>query len=111
MEWISVKDKLPEVGLQVIVFDEHEGILMATYETKILERHAAITVKVGDECNDWDNYPWCHWCQPDFANVTHWAYLPLCPDGSKWEPEDWDVTELQEDLKKKWAALLEGPKE
>lgn len=58
-EWISVKDRLPEEGKEVLVFGAGIGIVIATYKKG----------KWQDGLGD-----------PIFeGNISHWGPLPLSP--------------------------------
>ena len=56
--WVSVKDRMPEQGKEVLVFSK-EKIWIASYSVNGWE--VLLGVKIG--------------------NVSHWAYLPGAPDG------------------------------
>ena len=59
--WISVKDRLPEIGIEVLVF---------TYATQTRVWTIA-------DCEVWeDEYGYLH----DFEAATHWMPLPDAPE-------------------------------
>lgn len=60
MKWISVKDKLPEPGLEVITYDPTE-----------LDKEDRIDIDTVDENGIWDY---------SGEAVTHWMYKPLDPE-------------------------------
>ncbi len=66
MEWISVKDRLPEQLISCLVFIENQNFI--AHGT--LERDFTWTAcYTGDEIKEWDNN----------KGVTHWMPLPEPP--------------------------------
>lgn len=68
--WISVKDKLPEdgLGVLVVVSGEYQNI---TFEMAL------------ELANYIKNYGWIIEAYPEWDNpkVTHWQHLPQAPKG------------------------------
>lgn len=69
--WISVNDRLPEVGSRVLVFEQGGFIQICNYghhyyngKPKVLAFH--------DEADE----------QPSICNPTHWQPLPIAPQSS-----------------------------
>ena len=68
--WISIKDKLPEVGTEVIVFTPHNN--KVTSLARYIRHEGANTYF-------WDNhYPGSGNCHIQ-ESVTHWMPLPEPP--------------------------------
>ncbi len=73
MEWISVKDRLPENFKDVLIYDTYDGYIVAAYQV-ICENgrwYMSIALNEGWLINN------C--CEPDLKNVTHWMPLPQEP--------------------------------
>ena len=74
MNWINVKDKLPEIGQRVLSYNEDEGMKETKYTTF---QPGSFGHKQG-YTNCWfewvahNNICWKH-------NATHWAELPEPP--------------------------------
>ena len=70
MEWISVKDRLPELNTWVLAYDYKKELIVCSYTTT----------------NDHLGVLWnmlssgCGCCDGDFEGVTHWMPLPPKPD-------------------------------
>jgi hypothetical protein len=62
MEWISVKDRLPEHKQSILAFGDN-----------------AIDCLTYDQGDDYFYYPYCSCCSAMF-NITHWMPLPNPPD-------------------------------
>ena len=76
MEWISVKERLPEKGVSVLavaiyrISPEHDftsSMYVAWIEGYGLENKPI-----------WE-YSWCCGCFCDDPPITHWAFLPKIP--------------------------------
>ena len=67
MEWISVKDKIPEKGVDLILCIEGEVYVGALSE---IEENYFLTY-------EYENYYF--FGNPNFEKVTHWMYLPKPP--------------------------------
>ena len=69
-EWISVKDRLPEINVDVLVFDKNISL---KYVAKIIEDENSN----GILCKFFIPFPY----DVDFShgNVTHWMPLPEPP--------------------------------
>lgn len=72
MEWISIKDKLPEYNIQVLVYiTEENGMYTARY------------------CKANSYYPEDYWVfgyagwASDGKNITHWTTLPSVPENKE----------------------------
>lgn len=66
MEWISVRDRLPEHLEKVLVVYEHsDNILMANYQNGIMGKGFVVYYADGRK--------------PTHSPVTHWAKLPEPP--------------------------------
>lgn len=62
-DWIKVEDKLPEIGVDVLVYDERQGVLIADY----------------DGAFGWSNYE-----HGMLDYVTHWMRLVLPKSNRLW---------------------------
>ena len=69
-EWISVKDKLPDTGISVIVRQYEDKINNGTY--------VAWIEKLGIKDKPIWQYSWCCGCYVP-REVTHWMPLPEPP--------------------------------
>ena len=71
-EWISVEDRLPEVGVMVLV-----NFLGHIYESKLLEAKKSYLsdYSIGNKFYKWDYFT--NGCRA--YNVTHWMPLPPAP--------------------------------
>jgi len=64
LEWISVKDRLPEEGKQVMTYDKNFGYRVDyMIKTKNME----------------ELYVWCNRLITEWESVTHWQPLPKAP--------------------------------
>ena len=68
MQWISVKDRMPVLGEQVLVSDEKFGILLATYK------------KCEDELYFDEVGTGCGCCCESLKKITHWMSIPEPPE-------------------------------
>lgn len=76
IEWISCKERLPEVGgvFLVIVREKWQGDKDYCYTVDFAH-------SFGDYIDDfWDTYN--DWCEGQEVHITHWAEIPK-PDFSK----------------------------
>lgn len=65
MKWISVKDRLPEINIEVLVYDTCDGVQLCTYSRSIY-----------DETKLYWKYSGCSsCCTPNLSYITHWSYL------------------------------------
>ena len=71
MEWISIKDRLPEPNIGVLITDGH---IIAVAEFRIPGYHDQFDLC----CHGWEGYEW----EFEFASnrITHWMPLPEFPD-------------------------------
>ncbi len=67
-EWISVKDRLPEIGKQVLAY----GLEPTNLHDEGLSFKTAIYDKYGQWTSD-------HFCESSYVEVTHWMPLPERP--------------------------------
>lgn len=68
-EWISVKDRLPEIGVEVLICDVNgSNGFRDVWSLELDEEY-------GDVC--WEGKDGC-WYSPD--SVTHWMSLPEPPE-------------------------------
>lgn len=68
MEWISVKDRLPELDTFILSTD---GEIVATTIRQISDQ---------DDEETWNYFTsGCGCCDSDMKNVTHWMPLPKPP--------------------------------
>ena len=67
MEWISVKDRLPDHGQQVIGFIPDEFIFTCDYDQEL------------GFCDYWDIETENMYYRPFNDHVTHWMPLPEAP--------------------------------
>ncbi len=67
MNWISVKDRLPEVRKDVLVYDKEYGTRLAYWH------------------DQYEPYEWyeCTGCGNTLEYITHWMPLPGEPDVKK----------------------------
>jgi hypothetical protein len=67
-DWISVKDRLPEVNVDVIVFNKHRQRFMSHF--------------VGMNTEWLSNKPCAVWVDDRgaYSDITHWMPLPEPPD-------------------------------
>lgn len=73
MEWISVKDRLPENHdawrlVRYLIYSEKDGIALGNYKTN--------DGWYAESCSDWHRY--------QILNVTHWMPLPEPPQAKSW---------------------------
>ena len=68
MNWISVKDRLPESGQEVLIYDSHANII--GQGNKILQCEWYRTTYVNGNSR----------CGEPIATVTHWMPLPDKPN-------------------------------
>jgi hypothetical protein len=73
MEWISVKDRLPEEGSQVLIVF---GYAFADTEFQFIEVAYFYTHQI---TGTWYFEHSCPNGQVKLANVTHWMPLPMLP--------------------------------
>jgi hypothetical protein len=69
-EWISIKNKLPEIGVSVFVYQHEDKINNGMY--------VAWIGKLGINDKPIWQYSWCCGCYVP-QHVTHWTPLPLPP--------------------------------
>ena len=75
MEWISVKDKLPENDDDVLVYDYRDGIGLGCFEKKEVTGYFESDGSFFETNDGWDvNYSWARHMGP-----THWMPLPKPP--------------------------------
>lgn len=72
MEWISVKDRLPEYESTVIV--NAEGFESEGYQPLLISRLMKITIDRNGEKLEWDDFQ-----NIGLVSVTHWMPLPEPP--------------------------------
>ena len=75
MKWIHIKDKLPEIGVEVIVYCPHK-ISRQRNPVTALARYITY-----DGCDENANYFWDNYYGGNNTHVkdavTHWAHLPV----------------------------------
>lgn len=74
MTWVSVKEKLPNIGESVIVYQFEDKINNGLY--------VAWIEKLGIENKPVWQYSWCCGCYCP-AEITHWMPLPDAPEIEK----------------------------
>lgn len=80
MEWISVKDKLPELEERVLVTNGNYVEIKYLYDSNAFERNRARARKDKYAINIiWYNYCSCGCGDLDTLKVTHWTSLPNPP--------------------------------
>lgn len=70
MEWISVKDRLPELETWVLAYSAKDDLIACSF-TRIGNQHPIIWNLLSSGCG-------C--CDSDLEEVTHWMPLPDKPD-------------------------------
>lgn len=63
-EWISVEDRLPKKGEEVLIYRGHHSGLMN------------VCTYIGD--NDWED-DYGYWSRTEDEGITHWMHLPAPP--------------------------------
>lgn len=66
MDWISVKDRLPENDEDVLVYNSESGIYMSTFYKR----------RVSSYDSGWDSCCECGY----YKDPTHWIPLPKAPE-------------------------------
>lgn len=80
MNWISVKDKLPELKQRVIVFLDAETAVLAEVGGKRVLVEAVNFVADANGGNNQKPYAWEEGPMKHFGqNVTHWMPIPEPP--------------------------------
>lgn len=79
MEWISIKDRLPEDGQELLVIISHgwEGRLVYVGAYKKVESEVSWLTGVISKASDWSLWGWSYLKEP---HVTHWMPLPELPE-------------------------------
>ena len=81
MEWISVKDRLPENEQEVLVISHGWGgrlLYVGTY--KKIESEKSWLTGITSKASDWSLWGWSYLREPQ---VTHWMPLPELPEGNR----------------------------
>ena len=76
IEWIDVKEKLPDILTPVLIYIPSQ----AKYSLKNIPIFIASFCNLTDTCNDWHILPQSF--EPyteSMENITHWSYLPNIP--------------------------------
>lgn len=78
MEWISVKDRLPEEGQEVLVISHGwEGRLVYIGEHTRIESETSWLTGITSKASDWLLQGWSYLREPQ---VTHWMPFPELPE-------------------------------
>jgi len=70
MNWINVKDALPDKAHEVLVYLTSDRIPKITVAALIDYRNGLQWITVGGNC--------CY--EEEFSRITHWMPLPLAPE-------------------------------
>lgn len=77
MEWISVKDRLPEEGQEVLVISRGWGEpLVYVGQYKRVESETSWLTGITSKASNWLLWGWSYIKEPQ---VTHWMPLPKPP--------------------------------
>jgi len=71
MEWISVKDRLPEEPLQTIIVSNRKKVCIAVYSIVNIVVIAYYRLNGEWYCSEYESLPW---------KITHWMPLPSLPE-------------------------------
>ena len=75
-EWIAITDRLPELEVQVLVYDQWESMDGEIMEDMRVAYLSEYTTRQNSSCIT----SICEWAGCEFAfNITHWMPLPKPP--------------------------------
>lgn len=77
MNWISIKDRLPDDRIQVLIYNGER---------------CSVSSYLPEYFNTFGFHQWSHWDEEfDYDNISHWMSLPAPPQDEKCQKTNSDI--------------------